>query len=370
MTDHGQADHRLALPYWVRGDTNAFFGFGVNVLVNVLTLTSLCLVRRSTCRPATSSATILPALGIALVLGNIYYTFLARRLARRENRTDVTAMPYGPSVPHMFIVIFVIMLPIYLRTQDADAGVEGRPRVGVHHRRDRADRRVRRPVHPQVRPAGRAARHAGRHLDHVHLDAPGRPHVDDGLGRAAGVRAAADRPAHRRQAARQLPDRPGRAAARHRDRLDRRRDVGAGRDRRGQGHRVRRSRTSSSDLLFDGLQRHGAAAGHRDPAGRLQLHRGDDQRGERRRGRRQLQPAQRAARRRRRRGHRLGARLAVPAGRLRRTPRLEGGRRPHRLLDGHRRGDRAALLPRHVRPARRDLPDCRRSCRSCSTSAC
>jgi AGZA family xanthine/uracil permease-like MFS transporter len=49
------------------------------------------------------------------VIGNVYYTYLARRLAAKENRTDVTAMPYGPSVPHMFIVIFVIMLPIYLR---------------------------------------------------------------------------------------------------------------------------------------------------------------------------------------------------------------------------------------------------------------
>jgi AGZA family xanthine/uracil permease-like MFS transporter len=27
-------------------------------------------------------------------------------------------MPYGPSVPHMFIVTFVIMLPIYLKTKD------------------------------------------------------------------------------------------------------------------------------------------------------------------------------------------------------------------------------------------------------------
>ncbi|MFG1837103.1 regulator [Micromonospora sp. NPDC049175] len=105
------------LPYWVRGDTNAFFGFGVNVLVNVLTLTGLCLAVVNL-PEGEVFGTILPALGIALVAGNIYYTHLARRLARRENRTDVTALPYGPSVPHMFIVIFVIMLPIYLRTQD------------------------------------------------------------------------------------------------------------------------------------------------------------------------------------------------------------------------------------------------------------
>jgi AGZA family xanthine/uracil permease-like MFS transporter len=61
---------------------------------------------------------ILPALGIQLLIGNGYYTYLARRLARRENRSDVTAMPYGPSVPHMFIVTFVIMLPIFLSTRD------------------------------------------------------------------------------------------------------------------------------------------------------------------------------------------------------------------------------------------------------------
>ncbi|MBQ1049470.1 regulator [Micromonospora sp. C51] len=108
----------VSLPYWVRGDTNAFFGFGVNVLVNVLTLTGLCLFVVNLPEREVFG-TILPALGIALVAGNIYYTHLARRLARRENRSDVTALPYGPSVPHMFIVIFVIMLPIYLSTGDA-----------------------------------------------------------------------------------------------------------------------------------------------------------------------------------------------------------------------------------------------------------
>ena len=62
---------------------------------------------------------ILPALGIALPIGNLYYAYLAYRLAKAENRSDVTAMPYGPSVPHMFIVVFVIMLPVYLKTKDA-----------------------------------------------------------------------------------------------------------------------------------------------------------------------------------------------------------------------------------------------------------
>ena len=124
----------LQLPYWVRGDTNAFFGLGFNVLVNVLVLTGLCIGVVQL--PAGDVfGTILPALGIALVIGNVYYTLLARRLARRENRTDVTALPYGPSVPHMFIVVFVIMLPVFLQTGNAvqawQAGVAWAFIIGV-----------------------------------------------------------------------------------------------------------------------------------------------------------------------------------------------------------------------------------------------
>ncbi|OZC58515.1 regulator [Rhodococcus sp. 06-470-2] len=108
----------LTLAWWTKGDTNAFFGLGFNILVNVLTLTTLSIAVVGI--PGSDVlGTLLPALGIALILGNLYYMVLARRLAKRENRTDVTALPYGPSVPHMFIVVFVVMLPVYLATGDA-----------------------------------------------------------------------------------------------------------------------------------------------------------------------------------------------------------------------------------------------------------
>jgi adenine/guanine/hypoxanthine permease len=111
------APQPLSIPWWTRGDLNAFFGLGFNILVNVLTLTGLMISVIAV--PASDVlGTVLPALGVALILGNVYYTILARRLARRENRSDVTALPYGPSVPHMFIVVFVVMLPVYLNTKD------------------------------------------------------------------------------------------------------------------------------------------------------------------------------------------------------------------------------------------------------------
>ena len=103
--------------WWVPGDWNGFFGLFTNVVLNVIVLTGLCLGVVNL--PAdTVFGRILPALGIALPIGNLYYAWLAWKLAHKEGRTDVTAMPYGPSVPHMFIVVFVVMLPVYLKTKD------------------------------------------------------------------------------------------------------------------------------------------------------------------------------------------------------------------------------------------------------------
>ncbi|HWC86029.1 MAG TPA: hypothetical protein VG388_05800 [Solirubrobacteraceae bacterium] len=105
----------LALPLWRRGEVNAFSGLFINLLVNVLVITGLAtaVVHIPTGKV---TGTILPALGLGLLVGNVFYFMLARALARREGRDDVTAMPYGPSVPHMFIVTLVIMLPTYLKT--------------------------------------------------------------------------------------------------------------------------------------------------------------------------------------------------------------------------------------------------------------
>jgi AGZA family xanthine/uracil permease-like MFS transporter len=103
--------------WWVKGDWNAFFGLFSNALMNVMVLSGLMLFVVKI--PAgTVFGTIIPAVGISLIVGNIYYAYMARRLARKEGREDVTAMPYGPSVPHYFLVTFLIMLPVVIRTGD------------------------------------------------------------------------------------------------------------------------------------------------------------------------------------------------------------------------------------------------------------
>ena len=102
---------------WAPGDWNAFFGFGTNILVNMLTLTALL---RFVLKMPDSLVfgRILPALGLMMCLSTMYYAWLAYRLAQKTGRNDVCALPSGVSVPHMFIVTFVIMLPILLKTDD------------------------------------------------------------------------------------------------------------------------------------------------------------------------------------------------------------------------------------------------------------
>jgi adenine/guanine/hypoxanthine permease len=106
---------------WTPGDWNAFFGFGTNILVNMLVLTGLL---RFVLKMPDSLVfgRILPALGLMMCLSTMYYAWLAYRLAEKTGRRDVCALPSGVSVPHMFIVTFVIMLPITLKTGDPVKG--------------------------------------------------------------------------------------------------------------------------------------------------------------------------------------------------------------------------------------------------------
>jgi len=108
---------------WVPGDWNAFFGFGTNILVNLLVLTGL--LRFVLKMPDDVVFTrILPATGLMLCLSTLYYAWLAYRLAKETGRTDVCALPSGISVPHMFVVTFVIMMPITAKSGDPIRGWE------------------------------------------------------------------------------------------------------------------------------------------------------------------------------------------------------------------------------------------------------
>src|SRR5687767_13955142 len=68
------------LPWWTPGDWNAFFGFGTNILVNVLVLTGLLRFVLKLPDPIIFGR-ILPAVGLMLFLSTVYYAWMARQLA-------------------------------------------------------------------------------------------------------------------------------------------------------------------------------------------------------------------------------------------------------------------------------------------------
>ena len=72
---------------WTPGDWNAFFGFGTNILVNMLTLTFL--LRVVVKMPdSLVFGRILPAAGLMMMLSTMYYAYLAYQLARKTGRDE------------------------------------------------------------------------------------------------------------------------------------------------------------------------------------------------------------------------------------------------------------------------------------------
>lgn len=55
---------------------------------------------------------VLPGMSIGLMASGIYYAWMANRLAKKEGRTDVTALPSGVSTPAMFVYLWGIIAPL------------------------------------------------------------------------------------------------------------------------------------------------------------------------------------------------------------------------------------------------------------------
>jgi AGZA family xanthine/uracil permease-like MFS transporter len=105
-------------PWFVRGDVDGFFGL---FLDNLLQLMVISVLGRTVCGfPAELiDRRILPGAAFSILVGNLFYAWQARRLARMTGHSDVTALPYGINTPSVMAFIFLIMGPVYQTTHDA-----------------------------------------------------------------------------------------------------------------------------------------------------------------------------------------------------------------------------------------------------------
>lgn len=110
-------DNNFKVKLWAKGDIDGFFGLFTNNLTNLLVMAGL--LHLSIGLPTQIVyGKILPAVGFSIFLASAFYTYMAYQLAKKEQRLDVTALPSGTSVPHMFLIVFLIMGPVYWKTGD------------------------------------------------------------------------------------------------------------------------------------------------------------------------------------------------------------------------------------------------------------
>lgn len=101
-----------AYPWWTRGDLDGFFGLMVDNLVQVLLIVDLCSTVAGL-PPQLIYSRILPGVAVSLLVGNLYYGWQARQVARRDGNATCTALPYGVNTPSVIAFALFIMAPVY-----------------------------------------------------------------------------------------------------------------------------------------------------------------------------------------------------------------------------------------------------------------
>lgn len=93
-----------------RGDFDGLFALGLNNLIDLLLLTALCHGVLGFSNDIIYGR-ILPGMAVGVILGNAFYAWQAIRLGKKENRTDVCALPFGVNLLPIFVYVFYVMAP-------------------------------------------------------------------------------------------------------------------------------------------------------------------------------------------------------------------------------------------------------------------
>src|SRR5260370_1200028 len=103
---------RYRWAHW--GDLNAFFGLMLdNVAVMVLLVGVIASGEPTNNRftPAFVLQRMIPGTALGVLVGDLAFTFMAFRLARKKGSSDITAMPLGLDTPSTFGVALLVLLP-------------------------------------------------------------------------------------------------------------------------------------------------------------------------------------------------------------------------------------------------------------------
>jgi AGZA family xanthine/uracil permease-like MFS transporter len=120
---------------WIApGDINGFFGLVVDNL-SILGFLATALVGIFGFPAEFVFSRMFPGTALGVLVGNLMYTAMARRLARREGRDDVTAMPLGIDAPTTIGLALLVLGPHFAGLRqgglDADAAALATWQLGM-----------------------------------------------------------------------------------------------------------------------------------------------------------------------------------------------------------------------------------------------
>ncbi len=104
---------------WFRaGDLNGFFALMFDNVANLVILASI-LTGAFGFPSSIVLYRMVPGTAMGVLAGDLFYAWMAGRLAKETGRDDVTAMPLGLNAPSIFGMSFGVLGPAYLVTHDA-----------------------------------------------------------------------------------------------------------------------------------------------------------------------------------------------------------------------------------------------------------
>ncbi|MDH4230198.1 MAG: MFS transporter [Nitrospirota bacterium] len=101
------------------GDANAFFGLMLDNMTQLVLLAAI-LVGLFHYPADLVLYRMIPGTAMGVFLGDLIFTVMAYRMAKREGRDDRTAMPLGVDTPSLFAFTFGIVGPAYIALGDAE----------------------------------------------------------------------------------------------------------------------------------------------------------------------------------------------------------------------------------------------------------
>ncbi|MCD9027017.1 hypothetical protein LDO26_02145 [Luteimonas sp. BDR2-5] len=124
MTD--PAPTRTSPRWFVAGDLNGFFGLVVDNL-SILGFIAAALIGIFGVPADIVFGRMFPGTALGVLVGNLLYTWMARRLAARTGRDDVTAMPLGLDAPTSIGMALLVLGPAFagLRERGLDPQAAG-----------------------------------------------------------------------------------------------------------------------------------------------------------------------------------------------------------------------------------------------------